>query len=280
MSDTKLQEKLAAFQKILEIVSTLRGPNGCPWDKEQTHQSLAKFAIEEAYELAETLDALNYPLIKEELGDYLFQVILHAQIASESNQFSILDVLETLNKKMIRRHPHVFGNSKAANSQEVLQEWEKIKKAEKAQLNQKEKILNVPVQLPALQRSAKIGEKTQKLKFDWETPEQVWEKVEEELQELKEVMSQKKTLSTEQAQKEKFEKEFCHELGDVLFSLAQLSRHYGMDPEQVLRKANQRFEGRFEKMNELIEADQKKLASLEDSSKEAYWQKAKKILQE
>lgn len=260
-----------AFQKILDIVSQLRGPNGCPWDKEQTHQSLAKFAIEEAYELAETLDELNYPLMQEELGDYLFQVILHAQIASEENHFSLLEVLTTLNDKMIRRHPHVFSNEKAETSEQVLKNWELIKKAEKN--GQKQKILNVPVQIPALQRAFKIGEKTNKLKFDWENANQVWIKVEEEIQELKNVMDSENQIS-----EEKFKKELSHELGDVLFSLAQLARHYDLDPEQTLRQANRRFETRFETMNELIEKDLKNLASLDNASKEAYWQQAKKLV--
>ncbi len=255
-------------QNLLDIVATLRGPNGCPWDKEQTHLSLTQYAIEETFEMVEAIESQNDAKIKDELGDVLFQVVLHAQLASERNAFSFADIIENLSEKMLRRHPHVFADKKVQTTEDVKTNWEEIKRAEKA-LEAKpafENILNVPEGLPALQRAYKIGKRTEKLQFDWDNAEQVWEKVEEEHQELREALDEKSIIEIE------------HELGDVLFSVAQLARHLDLEPEQVLRKANRRFEARFAKMKEFIFADGKNFEILELSEKETYWQKAKRAL--
>lgn len=255
---------LQSMSSLLQIVSDLRGPSGCPWDKEQDHLSLAPYAIEEVAELAEALESRNDTQTKEELGDVLFQVALHCQLAQERSAFTFQDVLEALNEKMIRRHPHVFSNVIATSTEEVWKNWDEIKKKEKADKKQNSKILDVPVALPALQRSAKIGQRTQKLKFDWDNAEQVLEKVREELIELEEAIDEQST------------KALKHELGDLLFSIAQLARHLGFDPEQSLRDCNRRFEHRFETMIRECERQGLVWGDLNNHQKEDLWSEAKR----
>ncbi|MBX2989181.1 MAG: nucleoside triphosphate pyrophosphohydrolase [Bdellovibrionaceae bacterium] len=262
----KVPKNLRDTQSLIEIIAALRGPDGCPWDKEQTHRSLAPYAVEEVAEMVEAIESGDDRWTKEELGDVLFQVVLHSQLAQERGAFSFIDVVETLNEKMIRRHPHVFGDKKAADSAEVLRDWEKIKKAEKSSNGDaaRKPLIDVPLHLPALQRSAKIGHRTQKLRFDWENAEQVLEKVREEFAELDEALE------------EESGEHISHELGDVLFSLAQLSRHLGMDPEQVLRQANRRFEGRFALMMTAAREGGLVWDDLSAEQKEALWAEAKR----
>ena len=269
---SKTPSNLRHIESLVEIVRSLRAPGGCPWDQEQTHESLTQYAIEETHELVEALELS--PLvenkdqkIKEELGDVLFQVILHTQLASERGAFSLEDVIAGISEKLVRRHPHVFADVKVADSAEVVRNWEEIKKAEAAKKSDGPAAfsLNVPP-LPALQRAYKIGKRTEKLQFDWDNADGVMLKVEEEFAELREALE------------EGSEKEINHELGDVLFSLAQLGRHLNMDPEQVLRKANTRFETRFSKMIDLAGAENKDWHSLTLQEKESFWLKAKKLL--
>lgn len=268
MSDKlKQAHNLRHIEALVEIVSQLRGPNGCPWDKEQTHESLTQYAIEETHELVEALEQPSHPLkdqkIKEELGDVLFQVILHAQLASERGAFTLQDVIQGISEKLIRRHPHVFGDTKVADAEEVVKNWEEIKKLENEQSENKSPYsLNVPP-LPALQRAYKIGKRTEKLKFDWNTAAEAMVKVEEEFGELREA------LDSDSA------KEIELELGDVLFSLAQLGRHLKMDPEQVLRRGNLKFETRFNKMIEMAHAEKVDWSALDLEGKDVYWRKAK-----
>jgi tetrapyrrole methylase family protein/MazG family protein len=267
---SKIPSNLRHIESLVEIVSQLRGPEGCPWDKEQTHESLTQYAIEETHELVEVLELpegkSKDEKIKEELGDVLFQVILHTQLASERGAFTLEDVIAGISEKLVRRHPHVFGDVKVEDSLEVVRNWEQIKKEEAAKKESTSPFaLNVPP-LPALQRAYKIGKRTEKLQFDWDDAEGVMLKVDEEFAELREALD------------EGSDTEIHHELGDVLFSLAQLGRHLDMEPEQVLRKANLRFENRFNKMIEFVSADGKNFDKLALPDKEAYWQKAKKAL--
>ncbi|MGZ3772629.1 MAG: nucleoside triphosphate pyrophosphohydrolase [Pseudobdellovibrionaceae bacterium] len=270
----QIPSNLRQIESLVEIVKCLRGPDGCPWDKEQTHESLTQYAIEETHELVEALELKNDPSkdekIKEELGDVLFQVILHAQLATERGAFTFEDIVANISEKLIRRHPHVFAGVKVANSEEVIRNWEAIKKSEKfssSSQNQSAFDLNVPP-LPALQRAYKIGKRTEKMQFDWDDAEGVMLKVEEEFDELREAIE------------EGSDKAISHELGDVLFSLAQLGRHLNLEPEHVLRRANQRFEGRFKKMIEVATAENKDWASLTLNEKEEFWQKAKILLKD
>lgn len=262
----RVPSNLRQIESLVEIVSCLRGPDGCPWDKEQTHESLTQYAIEETHELVEAIerqeDHSKDQKIKEELGDVLFQVILHSQLASERGAFTLEDVIASISEKLVRRHPHVFAGTTVTDSAEVIRNWEEIKKLEKSSDESQIYKLNVPP-LPALQRAYKIGKRTEKLQFDWANTEGVMLKVEEEFDELREALD------------EGSDKEIEHELGDVLFSLAQLARHLNMEPEQVLRKANQRFEGRFDKMIEFALSEGRDWSSLSLENKEEFWLKAK-----
>lgn len=261
-------KNLRSFESLVQIVKDIRGPQGCPWDKEQTHQSLTQYAIEETFELVEAIESKKEPQLKdldlrEELGDVLFQVLLHSQLAHDRAAFDILDVVESISEKLVRRHPHVFGDTQVQSTQEVIENWEKIKKLEKkdSPAVSPHKIQVPP--LPALQQADKIGKRTEKKKFDWDNISDVYEKVKEEYDEL------------DQALREQNNEHIEHELGDSLFSLAQLARHLKMDPEQVLRKANTRFLERYNLMVDYIEGDGKDYEELSLAEKEEYWKRAK-----
>ncbi len=257
---------LNQFSALVEIVEALRGPDGCPWDKEQTHTTLTQYAIEEAHELAEAIEMGEKSAIVEELGDLLLQVVLHAEIARQANSFTLADIIQTINQKMIRRHPHVFAKVEVADSQEVLRNWSKIKEQEKARDPRPETGFSIPVNLPALQRSAKIGEKTHKFNFDWQQPQEVLKKVHEELTELEDAMQSQELA------------EIHAELGDLLFSVAQLARHLRLDGEQCLRDANRRFEQRFFTMLKIAGLSAEEFSGLAPSAKESLWAQAKRQL--
>jgi len=258
---------LQEFQTLVEIVARLRGPDGCPWDKEQTQKTLTQYAIEEAYELVEAIESQDTNEIKEELGDFLFQVVLQAQVASDEKQFSLLDVIKILNEKMIRRHPHVFGDDGAKTTTEVWKNWEKLKAQEQQEKAAKPKpVFSYPRQMPALQAAQKIGGKTKRLKFDWSQASEVMEKVEEEITELKQEMA--KTKPDPQ--------HLEHEIGDVLFSVAQLARHLNLEPEQCLRSANRRFEDRYNEVLKLSGRSLEDFPQVSLDEKEKLWQQAKK----
>ncbi len=262
----KPPKNLRHFSSLVEVVKSLRGPKGCPWDKEQTAKSLTPFIIEEAYELVEAIESGKQEEIVEELGDLLLQVVLQAQIANEEKDFSIDDVVEGIGSKLVRRHPHVFSNVKVKDSEEVLSNWEDIKRQEKKSKGAKGKgpeKFNFPKYLPALQTSGKIGEKTKKYNFDWPNAQAVFAKVREEFNELENALN----FSNSDHQLE--------ELGDLLFSLAQLARHLKMDPEQTLRKTNKKFEKRFFKMKKLAGQMGKDLKKLKTEELEILWQEIK-----
>ncbi len=228
---------MTSFQQLTDIVKKLRGPNGCPWDKAQTHKTLTPFAIEESFELEQAIENGDVENIKEELGDLLFQTVLHAQIASDENNFNIDDVIKNLNEKMIRRHPHVFSDVKVKDQFEVLKNWEEIKSEEKKLNNNiSTSVFDIPKTFPALLRAQKIGKKTQKLDFDWTSAQEVSKKVEEELLELKEAVESKVQKNIEE------------EMGDLLFTVVQWARHLHVDAEKSLRQANDKFTRRFENM--------------------------------
>jgi len=255
----KPPKNLREFDALLNVVKALRGPEGCPWDKEQTPETLAPYALEEAYELAEAIEEGDPEKIKEELGDVLLQVILHAHIAQQENKFSISDVIEGICSKLVRRHPHVFAEVKVKDSTEVLKNWEEIKSQEKSARYRDR--FSIPVHLPALQRSGKMGDKTNKLNFDWNNALHVFEKVEEEFIELKEALGLKRKHKKNQKKSKMKLSHVKEELGDLLFSLAQLARHLKSEPEQILRDANRKFEKRFFKMKKMAEKNGKKLTN-------------------
>ena len=287
-----------SLQNFIATVAQLRAPDGCPWDREQTHRSLVPYLIEEAYELAEAIENGRDVEILEELGDVLLQVVLHAQIASEAERFSIDDVARVVNEKMIRRHPHVFGDAQSGRtasdfagiqSDEVLKNWNTIKAAEKKEAGKKDSAsvstelrFDVPIGLPALQRSAKIGEKTRKRRFDWPDWRGVMAKIDEEMSELKRALAESKNtvhVPTDFAEKGPSNDPIANEIGDLLFTVAQLARHRGLDPEQCLRDTNSRFERRFEVLNQMAadleKVDGRNWEARAQSELEVLWQKAK-----
>lgn len=264
-------QNLRQLSALVEIVSHLRGPDGCPWDKKQTHESLTQYAIEETYEFVEAVSLKNDQEIKAELGDVLFQVILHAQLASERRAFDLEDVIENINKKLLHRHPHVFEKHEKLSPEEVEKQWAERKALEKkaalkdASVNDHLR-MNFPSHLPALQKAAKIGHASRKFGFDWPDVTGVIAKIDEEIQELKEALT------------ENNQKEIIHEMGDVLFSVAQLSRHLNLDPEQALRECNVRFMNRYHTMLELCDQRGLLFSEQSDDQKESLWSEAKKIV--
>lgn len=257
-----IQKAAEEFKKLLEVVATLRGPNGCPWDLEQTPKSLTQYAIEEAYELAEAIESGNSLDVQEELGDFLFQVALHSQVSQDEGQFTIDDVIRQLNAKMIHRHPHVFGDTGQRSIEEVWLNWEKLKSQEKTKVKP---VFNYPRKMPALQAAHKIGVKTEGYKFDWKNASEVLEKVREEFNELEEALQSQNSSHIE------------HEIGDLLFSVAQLARHLKSDPEQILRSANRRFEDRFNQVLKLSGLQKDQFRELPSEKMEELWKKVKEL---
>jgi len=251
------------FEELLAIMRTLRSENGCEWDKAQTHESLKPYLVEEVYEVIHSIDEKNYNSLKEELGDLLLQIVFHSQIAQENGEFDIKDVIKTLNEKLIRRHPHVFGNSKGYS----YEQWERIKAQEKGE-EKVSKIGKVNKALPALSLARRIQENAAAVGFDWESTVDVFKKVREEIQEL------------EKAMKEYEKKRIEDEFGDLLFSIVNLSRFLGIEPEGSLRKATEKFIKRFELMEKMIEEDGKKIEDLKIHELDSYWERSKKNLKE
>ncbi|MCK5740345.1 nucleoside triphosphate pyrophosphohydrolase [bacterium] len=237
------------FQRLVKIMEQLRGPNGCPWDKKQDHASMRQYLIEEAFEVLEALDDGDDKELCLELGDLLLQVVFHAQMASETGRFDIWDVANGINEKLIRRHPHIFGDVTVTSAEEVVVNWEKIKMLE----GKKSVVDGVPLALPALLRAFRVQKKASKIGFDWDEIEPVWEKVKEEEAELLEAVRQ--------ADPAKIEEEF----GDLLFSLVNVSRFLKVNPEDALRATTNKFIRRFQFIEKTL-AEQNK--SPEDCSLE------------
>jgi MazG family protein len=230
-----MQNQIAGktFAELLDVMAQLRGDNGCPWDKEQSHASLRTFLLEESHELLDALDKGQSAQIREELGDLLHQIIFHCQIAAESGAFTAEDVVRDLKNKMVRRHPHVFSDKALPDSDAVLKQWAKIKANEKDSETPNSVLGKLPKSMPALARAQTITERASQVGFDWPDAIQVWDKVEEELAELKTASSSGDKRRTGE------------ELGDLLFSLVNLSRFLGLQSEDVLAQATERFIKRF-----------------------------------
>jgi MazG family protein len=252
-------------------IKKLRDPvGGCPWDLEQTHQSLIKYMIEEAYELAEAINSGSDTKIKDELGDVLLQVFLHSILASEKKHFEISDVANNLKEKIIRRHPHVFNpeqinQGKSISSQQVVENWAKIKNQENSDKKSNSSVLKDWSSLPSLMASYKIGQATKKVNFDWENHSQVAYKVEEEWQELKEELVASKIDR----------KRVAEEMGDLLFSMAQLARHLDIEPEEALAAANRKFSRRFSAVEKLVQQAGKNMENMTQSELDHYWNQVK-----
>ena len=255
------EKTVKPFTKLLNIVSQLRGPDGCPWDKEQTHKSLLPYFLEEAYEVIEGVEAGDMNSLKEELGDVLLHVVFQADIAQKNSEFTIEDSLNHVNEKLVRRHPHVFGDKKADAAFHAKQNWESAKHKEK---KRKSRLDGVPETLPALTRAQRLQEKASYTGFDWENIEQVWGKINEEIQELKE------------AQTDGIKKHIEEEIGDVIFSIVNLARFLNISAEFALRKTNKKFTTRFKAVEDELENRGK---TVEDSNLEemdTIWNEVKK----
>ena len=221
------------FSELVKLMARLRGPGGCPWDRKQTFDSIKPYTLEETYEVLDAIDARDWPGLREELGDFLLQAVFYGEMADEQGLFTIADSLQAINQKLVRRHPHIFGEATAETPEDVKQRWDEIKKQEKAGRIQASVLDSVPRNLPALMEAEKISLKAAGVGFEWPTIDGVIEKLQEEAAELAEA---RESGSAEQIE---------HEIGDLLFTVVNLARFLKVDPEQALRKTNARFRKRF-----------------------------------
>ena len=256
------------FKNLVGIMETLRSKDGCPWDQEQTHESLKSCLIEEVYEIVDAVDSKDSEQLKEELADLFFLIIFYCKIADDSNNFDINNVLEACLEKMTRRHPHVFGDKTAKDASEALKQWNEIKKKEveakqDGKNNKKSIVDNIPNHMPALQKAQKVQKKVARVGFDWEVIEDVIAKVHEELEEVKEAINNK-------------EKEpIAEEIGDLLFAVVNLSRFLKLDSEDLLRKSISKFTGRFKKVEMQVAALGKKIEDCSLAELDGIWNKIK-----
>jgi tetrapyrrole methylase family protein / MazG family protein len=254
------------FQKLVDIMARLRAPGGCPWDREQTFDSIKPYTLEETYEVLDAIDRRAWSELSEELGDFMLQAVFYGEIAAEQNLFSIDDALDAINSKLVRRHPHVFGEESAASADDVKRIWGQVKAAEKEDKGkQAESLLSpVPRALPALVEAQQIASRAAGAGFDWENPEQVLEKLHEELAEF------------DVARKNKAHEEMEDELGDLLFVLVNLARFVKVDPEQALRRTNAKFRERFGFIERKLAERGRKLEDSNIAEMEELWQQAKR----
>ena len=249
-------ERLKAFERLLTIMDELR--TQCPWDRKQDIHSLRNLTIEETYELADAILKEDWKGIGEELGDLMLHIVFYAKLGSEQDQFNITTVLNQVCEKLIRRHPHIYGDTTVSGEEEVKQNWESIKKSE----GKKSVLSGVPDSMPALIKAYRMQDKTKQVGFEWENEGQVWAKVEEEIAEFKEVVLRNETLTRQE-----------DEFGDILFSLVNFARYKGIDPETALERVNQKFKRRFEYIEAMAPKDLKEM-TLEEM--DALWNEAKK----
>ncbi|MFB6802197.1 bifunctional methyltransferase/pyrophosphohydrolase YabN [Peribacillus butanolivorans] len=255
------------FSKLRQIIAELRGPDGCPWDKKQTHQSLKKYLIEEAYELIDSIDAEDDEGMIGELGDVLLQVMLHAQIGEDEGMFTIDDVIEGITAKMVRRHPHVFGDIEVTGEEDVLVNWQKIKEEEKgSEKSVPQSILDgIEKSLPNLLRAEEYQKRAAKVGFDWDEVSEAWKKVKEEVQELEdEILNPNPDINRIKS-----------ELGDLFFAIVNISRYYDIQAEEAVYKANQKFRQRFTYIEERIQREDKKFSDYTLEELDSYWDEAK-----
>ena len=254
-----MKEELGTFEALVAIVERLRSPGGCPWDLEQTHASLKRTLLEECYEVLEAIDSNQPARLSEELGDILVQVVFHSQMAKETGGFNVEDVLTTVNQKLIRRHPHVFGDAIVSDAREVERNWERLKEQEGAR---KSPVEGIPKELPALAHAQLMQDRVSRVGFEWEEISGVLAKVAEEVEELQAATGEEQRAS---------------ELGDLLFSLVNLARWLGIHAEDALRQANARFQRRYTTMEELATQRGLEFARLPLDEKEQLWQEAKRV---
>jgi MazG family protein len=264
---------MTAFEKLCDIVAKLRAPGGCPWDHEQTHDSLLPALIEEAYEVAGAVRAKDTANFREELGDLLLLIVMHAEIARESNRFDINGVLMDVTEKLIRRHPHVFGSSDARDSGAVLKQWESIKRAEKTGKNF---LGGLPDALPALVRAQKAQSKVARVNFDWTELRDVIAKVEEEIQELRQAIESWHRRPADTPRVGSMYHDIEDEVGDLLFAVVNLARKCKLDAESTLQAATDKFVARFNRLEDELNTRGKKLGDVDLAEMDAIWDKIKK----
>ncbi|SFR71636.1 nucleoside triphosphate pyrophosphohydrolase [Anaeromicropila populeti] len=251
------------FSDFMEIIRHLRGENGCPWDREQTHDSLRVCMIEEAYEVVDAIERKDLPNLREELGDVLLQVALHSAIAEETGEFTVDEVIHEVSEKMIRRHPHVFGNSTISDAEGVVKKWEEIKREEHNEITISEGLLKVPKVLPSNMRAQKVQKKAAKAGFDFEDITQVMDKVEEELRELKEAMKEGDSCQIDE------------EYGDLMFSMTNLARFLGLNAENSLTNSIDKFINRFVGIERIATSEGKSLSQLTIDQMNELWERVK-----
>lgn len=259
-----MKKERYTFQDLLDIMTRLRAPDGCPWDREQDHKSLKRYLIEEAYEVLEAIDEERPDKLCDELGDLLLQVVFHAQIAKENGQFDMSDVAHGISAKMIHRHRHVFGDEEAQTSDDVLDIWEKIKKSEKGFDTQTQVLKDVPANMPALMRSFKVQQKAAQVGFDWDDVKDAMLKVKEEITELEEAYQKGDTARTEE------------ELGDLLFAVVNVSRFMKVQPELALTATTNKFIRRFEYVETEASKQGRQLTEMSLKEMDALWDEAKR----
>lgn len=255
-----MDARLVAFERLLNIMEDLRAK--CPWDKKQTFETLRPLTIEETYELADAILDNDHQEIKGELGDLFLHLVFYSKLGEEAGSFTVTEVLNAICEKLIYRHPHIYSDTKADTEEEVKANWEKLK----LKAGKKSVLQGVPKSLPALVKAARIQEKVRGVGFDWDNPDQVWAKVQEEIGELKEVVA------------EKNQEEIENEFGDVLFSLINYARFIGVNPENALERTNKKFIKRFQWMEEEINSKGKDMTFMDLEELDTYWNQAKKAL--
>ena len=264
----------AKFEKLVEIMTTLRGPNGCPWDKQQDFNSLKPMLVEEVYEVLEAVENNDFDGMSEELGDLLLHVVFHAQLGKETGKFDIDTVIGKISDKLVRRHPHVFGDESASTPEEVIKNWEAIKAQEKAEKlknrtpEQRSLLEGIPSKLPAIHEAHQISARAARVGFDWPDVDGIFEKLQEEVQELKEVISS----GRDEDKRDRLE----DEIGDLLFVIVNIARYLKIDSESALKRANRKFKTRFQYMEKQLAEQGKSLEQSSLDEMEALWQKAKK----
>jgi len=258
-----MSETLNSLSKLIKITETLMGDDGCPWDKVQTRESLKPYLVEETYEVLEALDTNDPEKIKEELGDLLYQILFHSKISSLKGEFNFRDVIDNLSEKMVRRHPHVFKEGKLNTPDQVIEQWEEIKKKENNKVNQKSILNSIPINLPSLIKAQKLQKKVAKEGFDWDQISDVFDKLDEEIEEFKEAVL-KKTPADIQS-----------EIGDIIFVITNIAKFYKVDAEEALRSTNNKFIKRFQHIEQKINKKGKTLKDTSLEEMERYWQEAK-----
>ncbi len=251
-----------SFDELVALMTRLRGPDGCPWDRKQTLESLKPFIVEESYEVVDAIDRKDRLAVAEELGDFLLQAVFIAEIAREEASFDIYDVITAIHDKLVRRHPHVFGDVEAKDAEQVLVNWEKLKNEERKAEN-KSVLAGVPQSLPALLKASRLTEKASRVGFDWRRAEDVFSKIDEEVGELRDAIEGKNPQNIHD------------EIGDLLFSIANIARKLDVNPEEALQSANRKFMRRFEAMERSVRSEGRNLDQLTLEQMDALWDEAK-----